>query len=110
MRTRLILIAFSAGFASAPALAQEECPWAGGDYAFSDHGIYGDFTVDAKCTQLEWSRLADGPEVAALKRVDGGWTGALERADFKLLEDGEHLNIRSSGGGAQRRSKVKRKN
>lgn len=109
MPRHLFLISFCAGFLAAPAFAQEACPWAGGDYAFRDHGIYGDFTVDAGCTQMTWSRLADGPETSALERTDRGWAGELERANFVLLEDGVHVNLKEVGG-PQRRSRVDRKN
>ncbi len=109
MRHQLILISLCAGVAAGPALAQDACPWAGGDYAFSDHGIYGDFVVDATCTQMEWSRLSDGPESSTLERTKDGWAGALEKADFVLTEDGRHVLIKDPGG-PQRRSVVRRKN
>ena len=109
MRRHLFLISFCAGLLSVPAFAQETCPWAGGDYAFRDHGIYGGFVVDADCTQMTWSRLADGPETSALERTNTGWAGELERATFVLLEDGVHVNLTVLGG-AQRRSRVDRQN
>lgn len=109
MRRHLFLISLGAGLLAAPAFAQDACPWAGGDYAFRDHGIYGGFVVDAECTQMTWSRLSDGTETSALERTDAGWAGELERATFVLLDDGEHVNLKVLGG-AQRRSRVDRNN
>jgi len=89
--------------------AVSACPWASGEYAFSDHGIYGDFTVNADCTELVWSRLSDGAETTALTRTKGGWKGALDKADVELLENGQNLRI-TGNGGAMRQSSAKRKN
>ncbi|MBE1285063.1 MAG: hypothetical protein GJ676_17255 [Rhodobacteraceae bacterium] len=74
------------------------CPWAGGAFEFREHGINGDFVVNADCTELVWDRLSDGPETAALARTKNGWKGELEKADVELLEDGEHLRLTGTGG------------
>lgn len=93
---------------AAPALAAA-CPWADGTYHFSEHGIYGDFTVNANCTQLVWSRSSDGPETTSLQRTKRGWKGTLERADFELLENGHSLTI-SDPGGISRPARAERTN
>ncbi len=85
------------------------CPWASGEYAFSERGIYGDFTVNAECTEMVWSRLSDGAETAALKRTKNGWAGELEKADVELLDNGKNLRITGTGG-AMRQVRAERKN
>lgn len=104
--TRFVALSFVC-FALSPlaAAADTSCPWSGNSYAFADHGIYGDFVVDANCTQVTWDRLSDGPEVAPLERISGGWTGDLEKVRVKLLEDGEHVQL-TAYGGISRRSRV----
>ncbi|MEX0337487.1 MAG: hypothetical protein AB3N11_00460 [Arenibacterium sp.] len=92
-----------------PAIAQGDCPWAGGNYAFSDHGIYGDFTVNADCTELVWERIKDQPETTALERTKSGWSGELSKASFELLENGKNLRLVGEGGLA-RSSNASRKN
>ncbi|SDC20061.1 hypothetical protein [Ruegeria marina] len=94
---------------AAPALAADACPWADGQYAFSEHGIYGDFAVNADCTELVWDRLSNAPETTPLERSRDGWKGALSKADVELLENGEHLRLTSTGG-AMRQVKAKREN
>ncbi|WP_164660790.1 hypothetical protein [Tropicibacter sp. Alg240-R139] len=89
--------------------AVSACPWASGGYAFSEHGIYGDFTVNADCTEIVWSRLSDGPETSALERTKHGWAGELEKADIELLDNGENLRITGTGG-AMRQVRAERKN
>lgn len=107
--TRLIRTALVLGFVSTTAAAQDACPWAGGEYEFKEHGIYGDFTVNADCTEMVWSSLSDGPETSALERSKDGWKGELERARFELLENGKNLRI-TGHGGAMRQSNATRKN
>ncbi|GAB5436042.1 hypothetical protein [Falsiruegeria mediterranea] len=85
------------------------CPWASGDYAFSEHGVYGDFTVNADCTEMVWSRLSDGAETTALERTKHGWAGELEKADVELLDNGKNLRITGTGG-AMRQARAERKN
>ena len=89
--------------------AASACPWASGDYAFSEAGIYGDFTVNADCTEMVWDRSSDGPETAALERTKHGWKGELEKADVELLENGENLRV-TGNGGAMRQVRAERKN
>lgn len=109
MKKSLVVTTLCLGLAALPALADETCAWAGGEYAFKDHGIYGDFTVNADCTELVWSRLKDAPETTALEKTKKGWKGALNKASFELLENGESLRI-TGVGGVMRSSKAARKN
>ena len=97
------------GLSAAPAFAQDSCPWAGGEYSFRDHGIYGDFVVNADCTELVWSRIADSDENTAMERTNDGWKGSLSKADFVLLENGRNLRI-TGVGGATHNSNAKRTN
>ena len=97
MKHILTLPALCLTLATLPAVASA-CPWGGGAFKFSEHGIYGDFTVNGGCTEMVWDRLSDGPETAALERTKYGWKGSLEKADVELLEDGEHLRLTGHGG------------
>ncbi|KUJ80839.1 hypothetical protein AVO45_07365 [Ruegeria marisrubri] len=108
MKKSLSLTALCLGLMAAPALAQD-CPWAGGEYEFKEHGVYGDFTVNADCTELTWTRLSDSPETSALTRTKNGWEGELSKADFELLDSGKFLRITGTGG-AMRQVSAKRKN
>lgn len=108
MRRTLTLTAFCLTLSTLPGLVAA-CPWAGGDYAFKDHGIYGDFTVNADCTELVWNRLSDGPETTVLERTKNGWKGSLSKADVELLDNGSNLRITGTGG-AMRQSSAERKN
>lgn len=92
-----------------PALAADSCAWSGGEYEFKEHGIYGNFSVNADCTEMTWSRLSDAPETSALERSKDGWKGSLSKADFELLENGESLRI-TGDGGAMRQTRAKRVN
>lgn len=98
MKQHLSVIAFCLGLVGGPGLADDTCPWSGGDYSFSEHGIYGDFTVNAGCSELVWSRMADGPETTVLERSKGGWNGALEKANVELLDNGHSLRLTDVGG------------
>ena len=109
MKRHLSLIALCLGIAASPALAADNCPWAGGEYAFKEHGIYGDFTINSDCTEMVWNRLSDGPETAALERSKDGWKGKLEKARVELLENGHNLRV-TGDGGAMRQTKATRKN
>ncbi|TMV04771.1 hypothetical protein FGK63_16945 [Ruegeria sediminis] len=109
MKQLLSLTTFCLGLAAVPAFAQEACPWAGGEYSFKEHGVYGDFTVNADCTELVWSRLSDGPETSALEKTKHGWKGELEKADFELLDNGHSLRITGTGG-AMRQTRAERTN
>ena len=102
-------IPLSLAVVAGPAWAASDCPWAGGQYAFSDHGVYGDFTVNADCTELVWERIKDQPETTVLERTKAGWSGELSKASFELLENGRNLRLVGSGGLA-RSSSAKRKN
>lgn len=93
----------------AAASASHACPWAGGQYKFSEHGVYGNFTVNDNCTQLVWSRSNDGPETTSLQRTKHGWKGTLEKADFELQENGHSLTI-SDPGGVSRHARAERTN
>lgn len=92
-----------------PAVASDECAWAGGEYSLDDFGINGDFSVNADCTQLVWDWLSDGLETTALTRTKHGWKGELDRADVELLENGHNLRV-TGNGGAMRQSRAERKN
>jgi len=94
----LSLIALCLALTGTTAHAQGACPWAGGKYAFSEHGIYGDFTVDAACSQIVWNRMSDGPETVALERTGDGWKGSLEKAQVLLLDNGANLRVTDYGG------------
>ncbi len=109
MKHYLCTAALCLSASAVPAFADETCPWAGGEYEFKEHGIYGDFTVNGDCTQLVWSRLSDGPETTALAKTNGGWEGKLEKVDVELLENGRNLRI-TGNGGAMRQASAKRKN
>ncbi len=109
MKSLLLLATLGAGLATGPAFAQATCPWAGGEYSFNEHGIYGDFTVNADCSELTWSRLSDDPETSALVRSENGWKGSLTKADFELLNNGHNLRI-TGDGGAMRQTSAKREN
>lgn len=110
MNRFLRLTTLCLGLATLPALAAEACPWAGGAYKFRDHGVYGDFTVNANCTQLVWSRLTDEPETTALERTKHGWKGELSKASFVLLENGTSLRITGVGGVMRQSNNVTRQN
>lgn len=109
MKRTLPLIALCAGFASGPLAAAGPCPWAGGEYAFKEHGIDGNFSVDGDCTQLVWDRLSDGAETTALTPSKDGWVGKLSKVQVELLENGHNLRI-TAYGGATRQSKAERTN
>ncbi|MFC3615812.1 hypothetical protein ACFORG_18840 [Lutimaribacter marinistellae] len=109
MKNTLLFATIGVALAAGPALAQSACPWAGGQYEFKEHGIYGDFTVNADCSQMTWSRLSDEPETSAMVRSKNGWEGSLDKADFELLDDGTHLRI-TGNGGAMRQTRAKRVN
>ncbi len=109
MKPRIYLMALGLGLASFAATSAPACPWAGGEYEFREHGIYGDFTVNADCTELVWSRLSDAPETSALEKSKAGWKGELSKARFELLENGHNLRI-TGDGGAMRQTKAKRTN
>ncbi len=109
MKPLFTLTALALGLATTSVAADETCAWAGGAYSFSDHGIYGDFTVNADCTEMVWSRLSDGSETSALTRSKQGWKGELDKADFELLENGHSLRL-TGNGGVMRASKAKRTN
>lgn len=108
MKSKLLFATLSLGLAAAPAIAQSTCPWAGGEYRFSDHGIYGDFSVNADCTEVVWDRLTD-PETSPLEMTRQGWSGKLSKVSVILLEDGDHVEV-TAYGGITRRSKTDRTN
>lgn len=109
MQHHLPLIALCAGLASALAVAAEACPWAGGIYSFNEHGIYGDFSVNADCTEIVWDRLSDGPETSALTRSRDGWAGELAKVEVELLANGHNLRV-TGYGGPMRQVQAKRSN
>ena len=109
MKRHLSLIALCFGMTAAPAFAADTCLWAGGDYSFSEHGIYGDFTINGDCTEMVWSRLSDGPETTALEKSKDGWKGRLEKVRVELLENGRNLRL-TGDGGVMRQTKATRKN
>ncbi|AAV95730.1 hypothetical protein KQ247_01395 [Ruegeria pomeroyi] len=102
--TRLLA---TAALCLATATAAAACPWAGGNFEFREHGIYGDFAVNAGCTELVWDRLSNAPETTALTRSKHGWAGKLAKADVELLDNGENLRVTGTGG-AMRQVRAKR--
>lgn len=108
MKRPLALAALCLGLAT-PAMAADTCPWSDGQYAFREHGIYGDFAVNGDCTELVWDRLSNAPETTTLERSKHGWKGKLSKADVELLDNGESLRLTSTGG-AMRQVKAKREN
>lgn len=96
------------GFVASASFAQTDCPWANGEYHFSEQGIYGDFTVNSNCTEMVWKRLNDA-EVTQLEVTSMGWTGSLSRVYVDLLEDGIHVQVTAHGGVTQR-ARTKRLN
>lgn len=109
MKRHLSLMTLCLGLAAASAHADETCLWAGGEYRFSEHGIYGDFSINGDCTEMVWSRLSDGPETTALERSKNGWKGRLTKVRVELLENGRSLRI-TGDGGVMRQTKATRKN
>jgi hypothetical protein len=109
MKPRFYLMALGFGLTSVAATYASACPWADGEYAFKEHGIYGDFTVNSDCSELVWTRLSDNSETSALEKSKDGWTGELSKARFELLENGKNLRI-TGDGGAMRQTKARRKN
>lgn len=108
MKSRLFLSVVWLGFISLPTHAQANCPWAGGEYRFSDHGIYGEFSVNGDCTELVWDRLSE-PENTSLQVGDNGWFGELSKVAVVLLSDGDYVQV-TAYGGISRKSKTMRTN
>lgn len=108
MKNRLALLAICFGCAAVPAVAQTDCPWAGGEYRFQDSGIYGDFSVNADCTELVWDRLTE-PETTVLELGREGWSGNLTKVAVVLLSEGNRVQV-TAYGGLTRRSTVERVN
>jgi len=108
MTARFTPVAFGIALAATPALAQTNCPWAAGEYRFSESGIYGDFSVNADCTEMVWDRLTE-PETTALEAANNGWSGELTKVAVVLLDDGDHVQV-TVYGGQTRRVRIKRTN
>jgi hypothetical protein len=108
MKLRRLLVAIGVGLAAGPGFAQSACPWADGEYRFSNYGVYGDFQVNSDCTEVVWDHLTE-PEVASLEETSDGWSGKLSKVSVVLLRDGDHLNV-TVYGGLSRRSKAERRN
>ncbi len=84
-----------------PAVAAQACPWAGGAYDIRDSGFYGDFSVNAGCTEIVGNWLQDDQKTSPLERTKHGWRGLFDRADVELLENGSSVRIYGPGGVAR---------
>lgn len=103
----ILVILFLVNVTTAPVMADANCAWAGGEYSFSDSGVYGELSVNEDCSHMTWKRRQT-PETVPLERTRDGWKGRLERAHVELLENGRSLRI--SDGGVLRHSTAERKN
>lgn len=91
-------MSFCAALVALPAISASACPWAGGNYSFKEHGIYGTFTVNGSCSEIVWSRLSDGPETQPLEKSKNGWSANMNKAKVELLENGTSLRVSDYGG------------
>ncbi|MGB1389409.1 MAG: hypothetical protein ACPG61_11035 [Paracoccaceae bacterium] len=98
MKRPLYLMSFCAALVALPAISASACPWAGGDYSFKEHGIYGTFTVNGSCSEIVWSRLSDGPETQPLEKSKHSWSANMNKAKVELLENGSSLRVSDYGG------------